>query len=282
MQLDLKELDQVLNIALAEDIGKGDITSHATIDPGLTATFRFVSREKMVVCGAAFVGHFFKKLDPNVEIEGHAKEGEEIEKDTIILSGKGNARTLLTGERTILNLMQHLSGVASLTKQYVKAVDGTHAKIVDTRKTIPGLRALAKYAVKVGGGFNHRVRLDDGVLIKDNHIAVCGGVAEAIRRARASTPLLTKIEVECDTLEQLEEAIVMEPDIIMLDNMNLGDLEKAVQRVDGKIHLEASGGVSLDTVRAIAETGVNYISVGKLTHSAPASDISLEIEISKS
>jgi nicotinate-nucleotide pyrophosphorylase (carboxylating) len=206
-------------------------------------------------------------------------DGTKVAAGAVLAVVSGPARGLLTAERTALNMLQHLSGIATLTAQYADKIKGTKAVLIDTRKTIPGLRALAKHAAQLGGARNHRLRLDDGVLIKDNHIAVCGGIQAAVARARVGTPTLTKIEVECDTLEQVREALAAGADCLLLDNMTLEQLREAVKLTGGRVPLEASGGVRLDTIRGIAETGVDFVSVGRITQSAPAVDIGLDVAI---
>lgn len=265
----------IIRRALAEDIGAGDITSSLLIGEHQQAEMAFVAREEMVVCGTLIPALVFAELGGGITVETHVAEGALAAKGTRIASARGHARTLLSGERVALNLMQRMCGIATLTGEYVKAVSGTKAVILDTRKTMPGLRALDKYAVTAGGGKNHRMRLDDMALIKDNHIALCGGVAAAIAKARAGTTL--PVVVECDTLAQLADALPARPDRILLDNMDNAMLREAVALAAGNVPLEASGGVSLETVRGIAQTGVDYISVGKLTHSAPAADIGADL-----
>lgn len=277
MQLSFEQAQPLLAAALQEDIGFGDITSNAVIADGVQGRFAFVAREPLVVSGIALVSQVFAMLDTTVLCELLAEDGEEVQEGSVIATIDGPARSLLAGERTALNLFQRMCGVATLTSRYIEEIEGTSARIVDTRKTIPGWRHLDKYAVFCGGGQNHRIGLYDGVLIKDNHIAIAGSVTMAVERARAETPLLTKIEVECDTLAQVKEAVAASADIILLDNMSLDELREGVAMARAShIATEASGNVSLDTVRAIAETGVDYISVGKLTHSAPAVDIGLD------
>lgn len=277
--LDLCNLDQLIAASLKEDIGKGDITSQAVIPEDATAEFVVAAREPLVICGLQAVLRVFAMVDEGIGVSTDYHDGQKVEAGAALLRGKGTARSVLMAERTALNLLQHLCGVATLTRQYADVVRGTKAMILDTRKTIPGLRELQKYAVHTGGGRNHRLRLDGGVLIKDNHISVCGSITQAVTRARAVTPVLTKIEVECDRLDQVREACENGADMIMLDNMSLDELRQAVEVVKGRIPLEASGNVNLTTIRAIAETGVDFISIGKLTHSAPASDIGLDIDI---
>lgn len=266
-------IEAFLANALAEDIGDGDVTSNATIPADAVARFAMNARAELVVCGVSFLPALFAMIDPAVVVEILAEEGQKVAPGATLARLSGPARALLAGERTALNLVQQLSGVATLTRRYVDAVEGTGARVVDTRKTIPGLRFLQKYAVTCGGGHNHRMGLYDAVLIKDNHIAVAGGVAAAVNAAKPSG---LPIEVEVDTLDQLDEALAAKADIILLDNMDNATLRDAVKRNAGRATLEASGNVSLETIRAIAETGVDIISVGKLTHSAVAVDIGLD------
>ena len=269
-------VEPIVRAALAEDLGRaGDITSAATIDADARLTATFASRKSGVIAGLACVRIAVRALDPAATFEAIAADGEQRQAGPLARV-EANARALLSAERVALNLIGRLSGVATLTRAYVDAVAGTGAVITDTRKTTPGLRALEKYAVRCGGGVNHRFGLDDAILIKDNHVAAAGGVGQAIRRAKAAAGHLVKIEAEVDSLAQLDEALAGGPDVIMLDNFSLTDLRSAVTRVAGKVTLEASGGVSLETVRAIAETGVDVISVGALTHSAPTLDIGLD------
>jgi nicotinate-nucleotide pyrophosphorylase (carboxylating) len=272
------EFTDIIKRALAEDIGSGDITSQLLIPDNQQAEMAFVARHDMVACGLFIPEIVYAQLGGDVSVGVVVKEGDVVGKNTVLAIARGNARILLTGERVALNIMQRMCGVATITSVYVEAVRGTKAVILDTRKTMVNLRFMDKYAVTVGGGKNHRMRLDDMVLIKDNHIALCGGVKQAVIKARAGTKL--PIVVECDTLAQVQEAITVSPDRILLDNMDNETLKQAVTLVAGKIPLEASGGVSLATVRAIAETGVDYISVGKITHSVPAADIGADIVFS--
>lgn len=274
----LASLATLIQTALAEDLGAGDITSTLLIPELLEARMRLVAKEPLVAAGISIAAAVFAQADEDVHTTATASDGDALTPGACLLEATGNARSLLAAERTALNLLQRASGVATLTRLYVEAVAGTRAIILDTRKTIPGLRLLDKYAVTCGGGKNHRLRLDDMVLIKDNHIALAGSVTKAVEMARRGE-VMVPIVVECDTLEQVEEALPLKPDRILLDNMTLDQLRQAVHLSASRVPLEASGGVSLDTVRAIAETGVDYISVGKLTHSAPAADISAEIVI---
>ena len=272
-------IEPIVRAALVEDLGRaGDITSLACIDADARLSARFAGRQAGVVAGLACARLAIHALDPAARFETLVQDGDVLAPGAVLARVDANARALLSAERVALNLLGRLSGVASLTAAYVAAVAGTSARIVDTRKTTPGLRALEKYAVRCGGGVNHRFGLDDAILIKDNHVAACGGVGEAIRRARAAAGHLVKIEAEVDGLDQLTEALAERPDVIMLDNFSLGDLREAVARAKGQVVLEASGGVNLTTVRAIAETGVDVISVGALTHSAPVLDIGLDAD----
>ncbi|MDQ3077694.1 MAG: carboxylating nicotinate-nucleotide diphosphorylase [Pseudomonadota bacterium] len=261
---------------LAEDLGAGgDVTSAATIaaDARFTATIN--GREPIVVVGIDLAIAFFRALDPAVGIECFVQDGDQAEAGIMLLRIEGNARAMLAAERSALNTLQHLSGIATQTRAYVEAIEGSGAVLLDTRKTIPGLRMLAKYAARMGGAQNHRMRMDDGLLIKDNHVAVCGGVAAAVRAAKAADSGLP-VQVEVDRIDQIEPALSAGADRLLLDNMPPQVLREAVALVAGRVPLEASGGVRLDTIRAIAETGVDYISVGRITQSAPAVDIGLD------
>lgn len=274
--LDLYLVNRLIDLWLAEDIGHGDITSLTMIDAEATGAFAMNARQPIAVAGIEVAAACFRRYDPTLEVEITAKDGARVAPKTTLLKVKGKARSLLTVERTALNIVQHLSGIATETARWMDEIKGTKAKLIDTRKTTPGLRALQKHAVVCGGGANHRLGLDSGVMIKDNHIAVCGSIAKAVERARAGAPALVKIEVECDRVEQVKEAIAARADIIMLDNMALEDMRTAVKLVDGRIPLEASGGVKFDTVRAIAETGVDFISSSKMIQGSPAVDIGLD------
>jgi nicotinate-nucleotide pyrophosphorylase (carboxylating) len=267
----------IVDHALAEDLGRaGDITGQACIDPDARLSVVWASRQDGRVSGLSCARLSLAALDPTATFEVVTPDGADAAPGAILARAEGNARAVLAAERTGLNLLGRLSGIATLTRAYVRLVEGTGATIVDTRKTTPGLRALEKYAVRCGGGVNHRFGLDDAILIKDNHVAACGGVGEAVRRARAHAGHLVKVEVEVDGLDQLEEALKHGPDVVMLDNFSLDDLKTAARLAKGRAVLEASGGVNLTTVRAIAETGVDVISVGALTHSAPVLDIGLD------
>lgn len=270
------DLDAFVDRVLAEDLGAGgDVTSNATIAADARFTAQMNSRQEIVVAGLDIAAAFFRKLDPNVQVEQLATDGDKVEHATALMRLAGNARAMLAAERSALNTLQHLSGVATLTRRYVDAIAGTGAVLIDTRKTIPGLRVLEKYAVRMGGAQNHRMRLDDGVLIKDNHVAVCGGVAEAVRSAKAANTGL-QVQVEVDRIDQIEPALAAGADRLLLDNMDPAMLREAVAVVAGRVPLEASGGVTLETIRFLAETGVDFISVGRITQSAPAVDIGMD------
>jgi nicotinate-nucleotide pyrophosphorylase (carboxylating) len=275
------DLDAFVTAVLAEDLGTGgDVTSTATIPADARFTAAMNAREPIVVAGLEIAAAFFRRLDPDVLIEVGAGDGDRVEAGAMLMRLDGNARTMLTAERSALNTLQHLSGIATLTRRYVDAIVGTGAILLDTRKTIPGLRVLDKYAALMGGAENHRMRLDDGVLIKDNHVAACGGVAEAVRRAKAANTGL-QVQVEVDRIDQIEPALAAGADRLLLDNMPPALLRQAVALVAGRVPLEASGGVKLDTIRPIAETGVDYISLGRITQSAPAVDIGLDYATSR-
>jgi nicotinate-nucleotide pyrophosphorylase (carboxylating) len=267
----------IVRAALAEDLGRaGDVTAQACIPAEASFTAVFASRKAGVIAGLDCARLAMLELDPRATFAPLVADGAVVAPGAQLAKVDANARALLSAERTGLNLLGRLSGIATLTNAYVQAVAGTRARIVDTRKTTPGLRALEKYAVRCGGGVNHRFGLDDAILIKDNHIAACGSVGEAVRRAKAFAGHLMKVEVEVDGLDQLDAALEHGPDVVMLDNFSLDDLREAVRRAHGRVVLEASGGVNLDTVRAIAETGVDVISVGALTHSVSVLDIGLD------
>lgn len=267
----------VVRMALAEDLGRaGDVTAQACIPADARMRGVFAARQAGVMAGGVCVRIAVLEMDPDAAVTIKVADGEAFDAGAVLVEVEANARALLAAERTALNLLGRLCGIATLTRTYVEAVAGTTARIADTRKTTPGLRALEKHAVACGGGLNHRFGLDDAILIKDNHVAVCGGVGEAVRRARAFAPHLMKVEVEVDGLDQLDEALAERPDVVMLDNFSLADLAEAVRRARGRAVLEASGGVNLTTVRAIAETGVDVISVGALTHSVAQLDVGLD------
>ena len=274
-QPDPADIKAAVDMALAEDLGAGDITSGAVIPAETRINLVMATRQDIVVAGLPVALEVFRRLDPDAVITVETNDGAKIPAATVIARIEGQAEALLAAERTALNFMQTLSGIATLTRTYVDKIEGTGAVLLDTRKTLPGLRALSKYATVMGGATNHRMRLDDGVLIKDNHIAVAGSVGEAARRAKAAG--LKNIEVECDTLDQVAEAIEAGADSLLLDNMGPDMLVLAVDICAGRVMLEASGGVNLATIRAIAETGVDSISVGALTQAAPAVDIGLDL-----
>jgi nicotinate-nucleotide pyrophosphorylase (carboxylating) len=264
--LDRYMVGRLIDLWLAEDIGACDLTCQVMIDPDANGAFRMNAREPMTVAGIEVGAMVFRHYDPTLKIEVSVKDGDRVTPGTELLKVSGAARSVLTGERTALNIVQHLSGIATETAKYVKEIAGTRARLIDTRKTTPGLRMLEK----------HALGLDGGVMIKDNHIAIAGSITAAVARARAGVPALTKIEVECDRLDQVREALAAKADVIMVDNMALEDMREAVKIVDGRIPIEASGGVRLNTIRAIAETGVDFISTSRITQAAQAVDIGLD------
>jgi len=271
-------VDSIIENALHEDIHTGDITTQAIVAGSRPMQGILKAKEELVLAGVDVAGRVFHLLDPSVAFAPRFQDGASVKAGEVIAELSGEAAPLLQGERVALNLLQRMCGVASLTARYVAAVAGTGARIVDTRKTTPGLRFLDKYAVRVGGGTNHRTGLYDGILIKENHIAAAGGISEAIRRTRAYAPHTLRVEVETETVDQVNEALTAGADIIMLDNMDIQTMTEAVRIIAGRALVEASGGVNLETVRRIAETGVDIISVGALTHSARAMDISMLLE----
>jgi nicotinate-nucleotide pyrophosphorylase (carboxylating) len=279
IQYDLPQviIDDIVGRALAEDVGLGDVTTQATVDPGTPCRAEIIVRAPGIVAGTRVADAVFRRLDPATVVAYALHDGAAVGPGTVLLRLDGDAHAILTGERTALNFLQRMSGIATLTARFVEAVKGTGARICDTRKTAPGLRALDKYAVRVGGGHNHRIGLFDGVLIKDNHIRAAGGIGGAVERARESAHHLLAVEVETQSIAQVEEAVLAGADVIMLDNMDVNEATQAIARIGGRCRTEISGGVNLETVRAYAQCGVDYISVGALTHSAPALDISLEI-----
>jgi nicotinate-nucleotide pyrophosphorylase (carboxylating) len=275
------EIDAAVTRALAEDLGRaGDVTSTATIPEDLTARAIVVARRAGVISGLPLVAATFAKLAPGIEIAAKARDGAEVAAKTALMTVTGPARAVLASERVALNFLGHLSGIATATHEFVRRVAGTHTRICCTRKTTPGLRALEKYAVRCGGGFNHRFGLDDAILIKDNHIAVAGGIRSVLERAKAAAGHLVKVEIEVDTLDQLREVLdVRLADAVLLDNMDAATMRNAVEMVGGRIELEASGGITLDSIAEIARTGVDYASSGWITHSAPNLDVALDIEM---
>jgi nicotinate-nucleotide pyrophosphorylase (carboxylating) len=279
VELPVGAIDRVIDQGLEEDLGAGDVTTEACVDPAAAASATAVARQPLVVCGGPVFTRVFERVDPALRVEVHAEDGTKVERSTKLWTVRGRARSILMAERVALNLVQRMSGVATLTRSYVDAVPrDAHVRIADTRKTTPGLRALERYAVRVGGGHNHRDNLGSAVLIKDNHIAACGGVRQAIERARAYAPHTSRIECEVDTLAQLDEALTAGADIVLLDNMDAASVEEAVRRARGKALTEASGGVTLARVPELARAGVDVLSIGALTHSAPAVDIGLDFE----
>ena len=269
------EMERIVRTALEEDIGLGDITTEATVEAGVMARAELVAKEDFVLAGIDVAGKVFSVLDAGVAFEKLKEDGEKVARGDVLAWIRGDARSLLQGERVALNLLQRMSGIATVTSRFVQEVAGTGAVVVDTRKTVPGLRVLDKYAVRMGGGRNHRTSLYDGVLIKENHVAAAGGITAAVSRARARISHVLKIEVETRSFDEVKEALSAGADAVLLDNMSLDELRQAVAYVDGKVITEASGGVTLETIRDIAETGVNVISVGALTHSCRAVDISM-------
>jgi nicotinate-nucleotide pyrophosphorylase (carboxylating) len=274
-------IDEAVTRALAEDLGSaGDVTSIATIPEGTRGSAVMKAREAGVIAGLAVAEAVFRKLDPSVEIAGHLRDGAAVQAKTVLMSISGDARALLSAERTALNFVGHLSGIASAAAEFVRLVAHTKARVCCTRKTTPGLRALQKYAVRCGGGYNHRFGLDDAILIKDNHIAVAGGVRAVLERAKAAAGHLVKIEIEVDTLEQLKTVLeVGLADAVLLDNMSPATMKQAVAMVAGRLTIEASGGITHASAAAIAESGVDYLSSGAITHSSPNLDVGLDIEI---
>ncbi len=273
----LPESAAIVRAALAEDVGTGDLTTLLTVPENTLAMGSLIAKQSGIVAGLPVAEQVFLQVDPGLEVLTVAEEGDYVEAGETLMSARGSARSILTAERVALNFVQRLSGIATKTARFVALVEGTKARIVDTRKTTPGLRALEKYAVRVGGGFNHRFGLYDAILIKDNHIQAAGGIGPAVLAAYAQAPHTMTVTVECDTLEQVGEAIEAGADIVLLDNMSLEMLRQAVEMLDGQAAAEASGGVNEETVTAIAQTGVDIISVGALTHSATALDISLNL-----
>lgn len=277
MQLHLTSLKRFLDNTLSEDLGiGGDITSKYLIDQNQNIEFHISAREKMVLCGCPIVLYFFNNHS-NIKYQFFAQDGDNIAAGGPIIKGTGKALEILALERTILNYLQHLSGIATLTNEYVTKIDNNKTKICDTRKTLPGLRLLQKYAVTCGGGRNHRFALDSSILIKDNHIAICGSIENAIQKAKAYAPHYTKVEVECDNLEQVQKALECGVNIIMLDNMSLEQISNAVKLINNECLIEVSGQVTLQTISQLANLNVDFISIGQLTNSAPSIDIGLDI-----
>jgi nicotinate-nucleotide pyrophosphorylase (carboxylating) len=274
-------IERAVRRALDEDLGRaGDITTAATIPAGANARAKLVARKPGTIAGLACAAHAFELLDENISFRANRRDGDKVDAGTVLAQIDGRAAPILSGERVALNFVGHLSGIATLTAAYVARIGNAKARVCCTRKTTPGLRALEKYAVRCGGGVNHRYGLDDAVLIKDNHIAVAGGVQQALEKARAAVGHLVKVEIEVDSLVQLKEVLASgKADVVLLDNMDTTMLAEAVKLADGRVKTEASGGVTLETVAAIAATGVDLISSGALTHSAPSLDVALDIEL---
>jgi nicotinate-nucleotide pyrophosphorylase (carboxylating) len=276
MLLDPNDVTDFIDRALAEDIGRGDLTTMVTIPEGTELKVAMMTRQPLVVCGIEMAAEVFHRIDPDINVHILVEDGTAAAAKTVLARIDGDARAILSAERTALNIIQHLSGISTMVRQYAEKVKGTKAVLIDTRKTIPTLRNVAKYASYIGGARNHRIRLDDGVLIKDNHIAAHGSLAATIAAAKRRTPALTVIEIECDTLDQVREAAEAGVDMILLDNMAAATMKEAVKIVAGRARIEASGGINLDTIREKAESGVDFISVGRMTQSAPAVDIGLD------
>ena len=281
MQLYNTQIDKIIELALEEDIGSGDITTLSTIPENTTAHGKFIAKQDTVICGIDIAKKVFHKIDTSVIFTPYFSDGDIVKVGDVIAEVDGNARSMLTAERCALNIMQRLSGVAQRTAECVAMVKGTKAKIADTRKTTPGMRALEKYAVRIGGGTNHRYNLADGVLIKDNHIAAAGSITAAVNNARSIIPHTLKIEVEVETFDQLNEAIAAGADIIMLDNMTNEDMAQAVKICNGRALLEASGNMDRRNLFEVAQTGVDIISIGALTHTIKAADISLKFKLNR-
>lgn len=273
----LSQINKIIDIALKEDLGPGDITTSAIIDPSIKGKARLLAKEEIILAGVEVFSSVFSLLDTEIVVECNYHDGDVVPEGDYICIVKGSMRGILSGERTALNFLQHLSGIATLTRRYVEKIDPSRVRVIDTRKTTPGLRILEKYAVRMGGGFNHRFGLFDGILIKDNHIAVAGSISEALAKIKGRVPHTLKIEVEVDDIKGVEEAIRAGADAILLDNMSLEEIREAVSIAGGRVLLEASGGVTLESIEGISRTGINLISVGAITHSARSVDISLEV-----
>ncbi len=270
-------VDKIIDLALEEDLGPGDITTLAIIDASTRGKARLLAKEEIVLAGIEVFDRVLSRLDPEISVRSNFRDGDVVPEGSEVGLVEGSIRGILSGERTALNFLQHLSGIATVTRRYVEKTDPTRVRLIDTRKTTPGLRVLEKYAVRMGGGFNHRMGLFDGILIKDNHIAAAGSISEAVIKARATVPHTVRIEVEVDDLRGLEDAIEAGADAVLLDNMSTEEMRNAVQTARGRVLLEASGGITLESVEEISQTGVNLISVGAITHSARSVDISLEL-----
>ncbi|MCI0627955.1 MAG: carboxylating nicotinate-nucleotide diphosphorylase [Acidobacteria bacterium] len=279
VELNSQILDSIVSNAIQEDLGFGDITTQAVVNPALKARGEFIAKQDFILAGWPVVVRTFQQISTQIVVEGSSRDGDAVARGSVFGTLSGPAMRLLSGERVALNFLQRLSGIATITKQFVEAVSGTRTAILDTRKTAPGLRVLEKYAVRMGGGRNHRFGLSDGVLIKENHIALAGGIVEAVRRARSTIDHLKKIEIEVTNFEELDQALGAGADAILLDNMTPAQVKESVQRTGGRVPLEVSGGVHLGNVREYALAGVDFISVGALTHSFKSADISLELTL---
>lgn len=273
---DAYSVTRLIDLWLTEDIGACDLTVQLMIGPLARGTFQMNAREPLIAAGVDVAARVFSRYDPDIKVEVAVEDGRRVERGDRLLTVSGRARSVLTAERTALNIVQRLSGIANETARYADAIAGTKARLIDTRKTTPGLRMLEKHAVVCGGGLNHRLGLDNGVMLKDNHIAICGSIKAAVDQARKNLPVLTKIEVECDRLEQVRAAIEAHVDVIMFDNMSVEDMAEAVKLIGGRAMTEASGGINIDTIKPIAATGVDYISTSKITQAARAVDIGLD------
>jgi nicotinate-nucleotide pyrophosphorylase (carboxylating) len=271
------QIEALLKMALEEDIGPGDVTTMSTIPEELQGKGLFRAKRDCVVAGLFLLPRIFSLVDKGVKVQSHSRDGDSVVQGTVVAEVEGRVRALLVVERTALNFLQRLSGTATLTRQYAEALEGLPCRLIDTRKTTPGLRSLQKHAVRMGGGGNHRLGLYDAALIKDNHIAAAGSLTAAVKEVRRQAPFMVKIEVECGNLEQVREAIEARADVIMLDNMKIPQMAEAVRLVSKRAWVEASGGIDLGNLREVAATGVDFISVGALTHSAPAADFNMKI-----
>ena len=273
----LSPIDKIIDSALEEDLGPGDITTEALVDLSVNGEARLIAKEEIILAGIGVFSRVFSRLDPEIVVETKYRDGEAVSNGEDIGIVKGSMRGILSGERTALNFLQRLSGIATLTRKYVERTDSSKVRVIDTRKTTPGLRILEKYAVRRGGGFNHRFGLFDGILIKDNHIAVAGSIAKALARIKGRVPHTLRIEVEVEDIKGVEEAIGAGADAILLDNMSLKEMREAVSIAGGRVLLEASGGITLESIEEVSKIGIDLISVGAITHSARSVDISLEV-----
>jgi len=275
------QIEDLIRSALEEDIGAGDLTTLSTVPPEAQGKGLFRAKRDCIVAGLFLLQKIFSFLDERMQVRCLCRDGDQIAKGSVVAEAEGPVRALLMGERTALNFLQRLSGTATLTRRYVDAVKGLPCKVIDTRKTTPGLRTLEKYAVRMGGGTNHRLGLYDAALVKDNHIAASGSISQAVNNVRRHAPFMAKVEVECSDLEQVQAALDAGADVIMLDNMGTKEMAEAVRLINKRAWVEASGGITLERLREVAEAGVDYISVGALTHSAPAVDFNMKITAAK-